>query len=106
MLATPLAKRPNVIIATGPIMPKPAVIATMNDLVPSLSLLNSFSASVANSMIGVAIFRNCSPSGISAALTSSIDFWNFVSGESSSFFSSRSATIASSSVLFLVSLRT
>ena len=104
--ATPFAIKPNIISAAGATTPAMAVKATMNCFVPSPKLLKALNSFVPNSISGVTALINSAPIGARDALSCSICFCSLKAGDSSTLFSSRSAIMASSSVLFAVSPRT
>ena len=106
MFATPLASKPNVISASGPIAPRAIVIMVKNFLLPSPRPLNFSKTFPTNSTIGVRAFRNCSPTGARLTFKSSIAFLNLYVVDSSTLANSRSDKIANSSVVACASLRT
>ena len=106
MFATPLAIKPNVISATGPIAPKATVRIVKNFLLPSPKPLNFSKTFDTNSTIGVSAFKNCSPTGARLTFKSSIAFLNLYVVDSSTLANSRSDRIANSSVVACASFKT
>ena len=106
MFATPLASKPNVISASGPIAPRATVIMVKNFLLPSPRPLNFSKTFPTNSTIGVSAFKNCSPTGARVTFRSSIAFLNLYVVDSSTLANSRSDKIARSSVVAFASFKT
>ena len=96
--ATPLATKPNVIRAIGPIPATTAVTIAIAFLVPSPRLLNFSNNLETNSTIGVAACKNAFPTGTKLTLSCSILFWNLILVAFSTLPSSRSDKMASSSI--------
>ena len=106
MFATPLASKPNVIRAIGPIAPIATVIMVIAFLVPSERLPNFSRIFATNSTMGVTASRNALPTGISATLRSSTVFLNLFIEDSAVIPSSCSDKAESSSTEEFAKLRT
>lgn len=97
MFASPLARIPNVIRATGAIAPSTPIIIVTAFLVPSLKPLNFSNSFPTNPTIGVIACKNAFPTGTNSFFKFSMAFLNLAPVESSTLFNSRSDKIASSS---------